>query len=546
MSTQPQTQPTQTNPKPQVSLEVQAANVKAGYRPVYTWAAILSSTLGMFVFGYVLSAINPIQTFLTQVTFDWNSSTATSYTSLFNSLVTIGAGVGAFLGGPMAKYFGRRRTMLFNDCLLIFGAIFTLFANVGTIMFGRLVCGFAVGLNSAVVPLYVHEIAPLSIRATAGALNQGQICLGALVAFCLGFGVPNVDDYKDPRNELEDNSFWKLMLGFPMIFAFARFVIFGVFFRFETPTYLMTKNRDEQAKKCLGRIYKGTEVEEQFQELRRMRLQSQGKGKTIKYSSLFKKRYLKRFFLGCFIAFLQQMTGVNALIFYSNVIFKGAGGSSTSTATTLSAVFNVLNLVSTLFSGLVLKFFGRKPILIFGNIAISVCLLSISLLGWTGQSDMSKYPIMIFIIMFGLSYGPIVWVYVTEILPDLGVGIAILLNWVGAFLIAQFFQPLVKKVGFSYAFMFFWVWMLGSLVVIVLFVKETKGLTSEQIEEIYTTGIVTEHAKTSAATEENLKSGKIVIDATSPQVNANAEDVNANNVATHFAISEADPVALAV
>lgn len=167
----------------------------------------------------------------------------------------------------------------------------------------------------------------------------------------------------------------------------------------------------------------------------------------------------------------------------------------------MTALFALLNLVATILSGQVIQRVGRKVIFIFAHVGMGLCLIVIAILGNKGMNGMIPIPIMTFIVIFGLTYGPIVWIFVAEILPDLGVGIAINLNWTWTFLIAQFFQPIAQAIGTPNTFLIFGVYCLAGLLVIIPFVKETKGLTREQIERLYQKGL-------NASTEGELEKRK--------------------------------------
>ena len=454
---------------------------KRGINRGLAWVAVVNATLGMFLMGYMLSVINILQGYLTFVVFNWDTATATQNTSFLNSVATIGAGMGAFLGGNIAKSLGRRRSMILTDLISIVAVLMTLFANVPIMILGRLVAGLSVGLHSSLVPLYVQEIAPREIKGVAGSFIQLQCCIGSLVAYAFGFLLPTVS----AEVQVEETSSWRLILGFPIVISLIRlFVLFNIV-NFETPSYLLSVKRDEDAKRALAHFYTGSTIMEEYDTLKKA---SEGEIRQgpMKYSSLLRPQYRSRFLIACFVSLLQQFTGVNALIFYSTQIFQqsdsGDGGSS---AVLLTTLFGVFNLLATIVSGQVIKRFGRKTILIWGDIAIASCLISIGILGYSEQYTAIKYFIMLYIIAFGLSYGPVLWIFVAEILPDIGVGVAILLNWIGAFAVAQFFQPFSEAVGMPSAFMCFGIYCLLSLVVIVWKVKETKDLNPHEIAQLY-------------------------------------------------------------
>lgn len=469
------------------------------YRSGMVWKMVLLVSTGMFNFGYLLSVMNPLQEYLEATVFKWNARDAQFYTSLVNSLLTIGAGLGSLAAGSMAKQIGRRNTMMAADYFLVLAVLLTLVRSELFLMFGRFLSGLSIGLNSTVVPLYVNEITPLAMKGTIGSSMQLSICLGSLVVFLLGFGLPS--------DLTVETQWWRFMFVLPLFLAMTRYLClhFHPTYRYDTPPHLVTNHYDELAKHALSKVYIGGSVMEQLISLQREREEAERMGQklTVSYGDLFNKYYRRRFFIGCFVSISSQMTGVNALIFYSTKIFnEAAGGDSKSkTAIFLTALFALLNLVATILSGQVIQRVGRKVIFIFAHVGMGLCLIVIAILGNKGMNGMIPIPIMTFIVIFGLTYGPIVWIFVAEILPDLGVGIAINLNWTWTFLIAQFFQPIAQAIGTPNTFLIFGVYCLAGLLVIIPFVKETKGLTREQIERLYQKGL-------NASTEGELEKRK--------------------------------------
>lgn len=441
------------------------------------WISILNATMGFFLMGYFMSVINTLQNYLTYVVFQWDSATATSVTSWLNSSCTIGAGIGAFTGGKLAKTFGRRNSMIFTDILGIVAVILTLITNVPVMMIGRVLGGLAVGINTSLVPTYVQEITPLEVKGVAGSCIQLLCCTGNLVAYAFGFLLPTVS-----ATNVVESSWWRFIMGFPLITLSLRCFILFVYSNFETPAYLVSERKEAEAKEVLHRLYTTEErVAEEFSNLKKARDGDKHHG-IMKYSTLLTPKYRGRLFIGCFIALLQQLTGVNALVYYSTQIFNESGSGN---AVMLTTLFGAFNLMATLFSGQVIRRFGRKTILIGGDIGISLWLVLIAIFGYLNKAVALNYFIMLYIITFGLSYGPVLWIFVAEILPDIGVGIAILINWIGAFVVAQGFQYYYAAVGIPAAFLSFGLVCLLSLIVIFWKVKETRDLTPHQISRLY-------------------------------------------------------------
>lgn len=458
------------------------SSVAVVYRSWIIWIMVLNSTLGMFFFGYVLSVLNTVQEDLSGYVFNWDPDTETTLISILNSALTIGAGIGAFVGGSAAQKYGRRLSMIYTDLLSIAGMGLTVFANFPLFTLGRIITGFCCGLNSSIVPVYVGEIAPLPIKGTTGACNQIMFCFGSLIAYLFGFGLPETDTGHTP---LQAN-WWRIMLGFPILSTLLRTLLLTTAFTYETPRYLVNNGKEEEARHSLAKIYVGDYATEQLIWLKREKEEDQNTG-SMKYSELWTQKYRKRFLIGCFVSISQQFAGINALIFYSTKIFKDNSDNDKNLAVTETTTFAVLHLIATLFSGIVLKRYGRKKILVAGNIGIMLSILIISVLSIKslGHTQFLPIPVFFYIIIYGLTIGPIVYVFSVEILPDIGVGIAILVNWLGAFLVALLFPPLAEFLTTAVAFGAFGVYTVIALFVILIFVKETRGLSQAEINDLY-------------------------------------------------------------
>ena len=459
--------------------DTQSFHDTSGFRHGPVWRMVLNSTLGMFMFGYSLSVLNTTQDYIQNKVYHWTDSQANLYISLLNSLLTIGAGIGAFLGGTAAQRYGRRKSMIITDCLTFAGILLTLIRNVIPFIAGRIITGFCAGLNSSLVPLYVIEVAPLSLRGPTGICTQLFICIGSLFAYLSGFGLPK----GLPEGFVQEN-WWRIMLGFPLTTSAFRMLILKFCYKHETPKYLVYHDQEKEARKVLELLYIGDYATEQLIWLKREREEDLN-AHHMHYSELLSKKYRRRLWIGCFINVSQQMTGINALILYSTQIFKDNSDGDQNAAILDTTLFGILNLVATLFAGQVLKKFGRKTILLFGGLGMSACIAVISTLYYLDLGSYERFPIFVYIAVFGLSYGPIVYVFTAEILPDIGVGIANLVNWLGTFLVAQFYEPLQKMTGTGLTFGVFGVYSVISSLVIMCKVKETRGLTPVEINDIY-------------------------------------------------------------
>jgi len=351
-------------------------------------------------------------------------------------------------------------------------------------LIGRLVCGLSVGLNSAIVPLFINEVSPIELNGVTGTMNQVGICMGVLTSYLLGYLVP----YTTSTSTDTDNVIWRIILVVPGFTAMLRIFLLSTFFSYDTPKYLVFKGDDDRARQVLARIYTPNFATEQLMMLKKEKEAETMAGNKLTFSELFTKKYSRRLFVGCGLSALQQLSGINALITFSNQVFIGTSSSEPSesnfdTARTYTVLFGSINLLTPLIASGFMTKVGRKTLLITGNIVCMICLLIFPITAL--PAIIQKLSVFVYTIGFGFSLGPIVWLYNAEILPDIGIGIAVLVNWVCAMLVVQTFTLLSGPLGDS-AFLIFFGFCVIGLFFLIVFVKETKDKTAAEIEEMYT------------------------------------------------------------
>lgn len=444
----------------------------SGFNSLYVWSLVAIANLGMICYGYSLAVLNSLSFYLPDYVFQWPKEDIPFYQGLSNSLLAAGAAAGSVLAGSASKSLGRKTMMVYADLIALVGVLLTWVAITNVFFIGRTCVGFAIGINCVVVPLYVSEMAPRSMQGSAGSFIQLMIALSIILSLALGFGISND----------QQNQWWRVMLGIPLITIFLRLFFFIIVFKYETPRYYVSQEKHNYATKVLKRIYKGYDADVQLMSLRSQREMELSKG-SIKYKELLGKQWRWRFAIGCYVAFLQQMTGFNGLLLYSSKIFYDEiGDEQKSLASTL--VMMTCQLVGTFLSGFLMKKTGRKVILIAGCVLLAGCWITFWSLKFVGVTTDLTYPIYAFSFLYGLTIGPISWVFIMEVIPTNGVGLALLVNWIGGFLIAQCF-PLLISYFPRYGYLLFPGFLLFSIIICSIYVKETKNVSEEEIAELY-------------------------------------------------------------
>jgi len=436
------------------------------------------ASLGGLLFGLDQGFINGSLTYI-QRTFQWSTSQCES----FASIILVGAIIGAFCSGFISKAIGRKKTLLIAA---LFFTIFTLWgsftSSVSILYFTRECLGLAVGCASFVVPLYIAEIAPAKYRGGFVSLYQFAITIGIFLIYVSNTGIGIVSKAQDP---------WRIMLG---IIAVPAVIMLSLVLTIpETPRWLMLKRREKDAEDvlCLIRETKN-EISEEMTEIK----ESLGADKEAQafgaMAMLGKSYFLKIILLGIFLQLLQQLSGINCVIYYSGQIFEKAGFASPMVAT---VVCGLVNMLTTLIAIFFCDKWGRKPIIYIG---LSLMFTTLVLLGIEFMRIENGMPLntlgktvvlgscLTYLLAFGFSLGPLIWVICAEIFPlegrDFGMTVTTMANWIGNYIVVRFSLSIMEAFGGSALFFIFAVFCLSGFVLIGMFTPETKGVTLEEIE----------------------------------------------------------------
>ena len=444
------------------------------YNSFYAHALSLNAALGSLCYGYLNAVMNPLISYIPENVY---TNIDDSFMTLTTSLVPAGAAVGAFVISNIAKRIGRRNAMFVTDAVAILGVVITLIGSPYCLLIGRLISGLIVGFNSSLIPLYISEVSPAEIRGVTGSFMNST---GILVSYLFGLNVPIGHDYSDTK------WWWRFMLGFGILLAISRSIILLVGFRCETPKYLLENNKEEEATKALEKIYHKDQVAEQLILLKKEKEANAQTGK-LSFKDLFSVQYRSRLAIGCFLAALQQFSGINAIIYFSTSIFEDPNDPYSKKPQIYTVILGVFILLGAIFATLVVKRFGRHQLLLSGTMVCFIALVILPIIGWAAPDAGSVKKYFIFLFIFGniFSLCSVVFVYIGEILPDLGIGLATLTMWVSCVIVAQAFPSLNDGIGPEATFMIFAVITLAGFFVILKWVPETKGKEPHEIAALF-------------------------------------------------------------
>jgi sugar porter (SP) family MFS transporter len=438
-------------------------------RNVFLTATIAG--LGGLLFGYDTGVIAGALLF---VEHDFHLSSFES--GMVVAAVPVGAIFGALIAGGLADRYGRRRMILIAAVVFILGAVASgLAPGTVVLVIARVIIGGAIGLASAACPVYISEVAPPEFRGRLVTLFQLAVTIGILVAYLVGLALAGAKD-------------WRLMLALGATPALVLGI--GMWYMPQSPRWLVMIGEPDEARSTLRYLRgKGHEeaLEDELQEIRASLTQQAGG-----YRELLHPVVRAALIVGVGLAILQQITGINTVIYYAPKIVQEAGIGSDSSAILASVGVGVVNVGFTVFSFWLLNRFGRRGLLMAGVGGMVIALAGLGLsFEISGSSDvkvvLAVLCLMVFVASFAISLGPIFWLLNAEIYPlrlrSKAAGIGTMANWLFNFIVSLTFLTLLVALGQSGTFFLYAGIGVLTLIFVYFLVPETKGKTLEDIEE---------------------------------------------------------------
>lgn len=430
--------------------------------------------LGGLLFGFdtgIISGASPL--------IENNFNLGIEQTGFITSSVLIGSSIGALSIGTLSDHFGRKRLLLISSILFLLGSGLSM-AAVGfvSMVIARIILGFAVGSASALTPAYLAELADAPHRGSLGTMFQLMITAGILLAYVsnLGFLHHNLLGIRD----------WRWMLGSALIPAVILFI--GSLILPESPRYLVESGKINEARDVLHELRKNTHEDPDKELSDIQKIADQPKGGLKELTTFARPAVI----VAILLMLLQQLVGINLVIYFLPQVFIKGFGFAESNAIWISVGIGVVNFVCTILAYLVMDKFNRRTILLFGSIVMAISIGILSVLNFTLSVQNAAIPTMILIAIyifgFAVSWGPICWLMLGEIFPlnvrGVGNSIGSAANWIGNFIVSQFFLVLLSmfhnNVGGPFAvFTFF---AILSIFFVIYMVPETRGKTLENIE----------------------------------------------------------------
>lgn len=421
--------------------------------------------LGGLLYGYDMGIISGALLYIPD---DIPLTSATS--GFVVAAMLIGAIFGSGFSGPSSDKLGRRRVVFIIAIIYIVGALtLALAPNLTMLVLGRLIIGLAVGGSTAIVPVYLSELAPTNQRGSLSSLNQLMITIGILASYLTSYAFASTEG-------------WRWMLGLAVVPSLILLV--GVIFMPESPRWLLEHRGEKAARKVMDLTFPKNEIDKEIAEMKEINAISESTWHVLKSPWL-----RPTLIIGCVFALFQQIIGINAIIYYAPTIFNKAGlGDS---ASILGSVgIGTVNVLVTIVAIMIIDKVDRKKLLIIGNIGMVASLVIMAILIWTmgihSAAWISIICLTIFIVFFGFSWGPVLWVMLPELFPmrarGAATGIAALVLSLGSLAVAQLFPILTDAFSTQAVFLIFAVIGVFALIFVVKYLPETRGRSLEEIE----------------------------------------------------------------
>ena len=424
------------------------------------------SALGGYLFGFDFAVISGALPFLQK-----QFSLDAYWEGFATGSLALGAIFGCLIAGKVSDKWGRKPGLLLAAAVFGISSLAMAFSPTRNIFIvSRFCAGFGVGMASMLSPMYIAEVSPAHLRGRMVAINQLTIVIGILVTNLVNYSLRN-----------NGNSAWRWMFGFGLIPSVLFFL--GALWLPESPRWLLKAKKIQKAKFVLNKI-----GDEHFanESLRDIEASLKGISKTD-YSDIFKKGVIPAVIIGIGLAIFQQFCGINTVFNYAPKIFESIGASQDDQL--LQTVFiGSVNLIVTILAMTLVDRLGRKPLMLFGAGGLAIIYILVVHFLAIHSVNVSWY-LLAAIGIYGISVGPVTWVLISEIFPNKirgeATAIAVLSLWAVYFILVFTFPILFEKFKEKSFYIYSVVCVLGFLF-ILLNVKETKGKTLEELENIMT------------------------------------------------------------
>lgn len=451
------------------------------------------ATLGGLLFGFDSGVINGTVDGL-QVAFN-SDSVATGFNV---ASMLLGCAVGAFFAGRLADLLGRRTLLILAAIFFIISAWGSGIANTsGFFIVFRVIGGLAVGAASVMSPAYISEIAPAHLRGRLSSVQQVAIITGLFLAFVSNYLVANAAGSALSEFWMGFEA-WRWMFWIELVPA--GIFLLALFFIPESPRFFAVKNQQDKAEKVLTTLFGAEAAKVKLEEINA----SLGSHTKPKFSDLLNKvtgKVHPIVWVGIGLAVFQQLVGINVVFYYGAVLWQSVGFSE-GDSLLINVISGLVSIFAVLVSMVIIDKVGRKPLLFWGSIGMTITLAVVAFAFFSGTLDangdlqlsgtmgvVALISANLYVMFFNGSWGPVMWVLLGEMFPNQlrGSGLAVsgLFQWVANFGITMTFPIMLTSIGLTGAYGIYAFFALISVLFVMKMVKETKGLELEDMNELW-------------------------------------------------------------
>ena len=431
----------------------------------YLLKSTIVGALGGLLFGFDTAVIAGTTQQLTTI---YHLSSFTLGLTVFIGL--LGTVIGAMTAGVLGQRIGGREALRIMALLYVISALGCAFAwSWPSLLVFRLIGGLGIGGSSVLGPVYIAELAPAKWRGRMVGLFQINIVVGILMAYLSNYLITLLN-----LGLLQ----WRWQLGVAAIpAALFLFMLYGIP---RSSRWLVTTNRTDEAREVL-QMMGSPDSEAELREI----MDSIHMERGMATEPLFKRKYRLPIFLAISIGLFNQLSGINAILYYSNYIFAAAGFSQLSGALQ-TVLIGLMNLIATLFGMSLIDKLGRKTLLLIGSVGTALCLAGVAAIFFTkSHANALVWLLVGYIFFFAISQGSVIWVYIAEVFPNRirakGQSLGSSSHWIMNALISLVFPIMAKSSGGA-PFAFFAAMMALQFIIVLTFYPETKGISLEKLQ----------------------------------------------------------------
>lgn len=455
--------------KPDSETEKKIGEIDSGWLPAFPH--VLTASMANFLFGYHIGVMNgPIVSIARELGFEGNSILEGLVVSIFIA----GAFIGSITSGSLVDKLGCRRTFQIVTIPLILGAILSAQAHsLDEILWGRLLVGFGIGVNSVLVPIYISEVAPTKYRGSLGTLCQIGTCLGIIASLFLG-----IPSETNPH-------WWRSMFYIASVPGFI--LTLGMQFAVDSPRWLCKVGRSDDAKTVIHKLWGTSRVDKALKEFELV-TRNDGSDLDIRWLELLEEPHSRVAFIGGTLFLLQQFAGINGILYFSSLTFQDVGIRNGALA---SLYVGLTNFAGSLCALYLIDKQGRQRLLIGSYLGMAVSMflvvygINFSLDEQLSQ-NLSILGTVMYIFAFSIGAGPVTGLIIPELSSSRTrgkiMGFSFSVHWVCNFLVGILFLEMVEKFGVGPVYAGFGGVSLLSAIFAYYYIVETKGRSLEEIE----------------------------------------------------------------